>query len=66
MYNKNDTRTLALFQYRAKRLQQLIDGTTPDLSQEPDVDLIDLQDYKFVVGEQIEIYQKKNDRLGFY
>lgn len=36
---------------RNRRLEQLIKDMQPDLLAEPDIDLIDMQDYKFVVGE---------------
>lgn len=43
----------------------LLKGNAPDLSVEIDADLIDLQDYKFVPGQQVEMYYKKFDRLTY-
>ena len=34
-------------------------GNITDLSEEIDIELIDLQDYKFVVGEMVELYIKR-------
>jgi len=36
----------------------------PDLAGEVDVDLVDMQDYKFRVGEQVDYYLKKQDRVN--
>ena len=33
----------------------------PDLSHEPDLDAVDLQDYKFVTGDIITLYHRKRD-----
>ena len=41
----------AVREARLKRLEMLKQNTQPDLSQEPDFDLVDLQDYKFTIGE---------------
>lgn len=47
---------------RLKRMEQLMKNEQPDLSGEPDIDLVDLQDFKFVAGEVIEIYYKKMEK----
>lgn len=38
-------------------------GEIPDLSTEIDIDLVDLQDYKFVVGEVVEYYSRKSEKV---
>jgi hypothetical protein len=45
-------------------MELLLKDSQPDLSEEVDFDLIDLQDYKFIQGEVIEIYSKKMDKLS--
>lgn len=48
---------------RLKRMELLIKDVLPDLADERDMDLTDLQDYKFVAGEIIEVYTRKQDKV---
>lgn len=66
MYKQDQFRSHVMYNYRMKRLQQLLQREVPDLKDEFDVDLADLQDHKFIQGEQFEIYQKKQDRFNTY
>jgi hypothetical protein len=50
---------------RNRRLDLLLKGEVPDLSAEPDMDTIDMQDYKFTVGEQVELYNRKQEKLTY-
>jgi len=47
--------------YRTKRLMDLMNKTTPDLSNEVDLDAIDMQDYKFNTNDVVTILQRKRD-----
>lgn len=47
--------------YRLKRMQELIAKQLPDLSQEPDIDRMDLQDFKFIPGDTVYLYSRKLD-----
>lgn len=49
--------------YRVKRLQQILDHSVPDLKEEYDIDTSDMQDHKFAVGEFVDQYYKKNDKV---
>lgn len=40
-------------------MDMLVKDALPELLEERDMDLIDLQDYKFVAGEIIEVYTRK-------
>jgi hypothetical protein len=42
----------------------MLEQMVPDLAGEVDVDLVDMQDYKFRVGEQVDYYLKKQDRVN--
>jgi len=55
----------AIREARNRRLDALIKNEVADLSQEFDIDLIDMQDYKFIAGEQVEVYNKRLDKLSF-
>lgn len=55
-------KNLPVREARLKRLELLNKGEIPDMSNEIDMDLVDLQDYKFVPGEIIELYKRKVDR----
>ena len=50
-------------QYRIKRLMQMMDDQVPDLSSEPDLDLMVLTDHKFMVKDHIDTYHKLYDRV---
>lgn len=45
-----------MFNYRMVRLNQLQEQNVPDTSNEYDIDLSDMQDYKFKVGEYVDYY----------
>ena len=38
----------------------------PDLSQEVDLDIVDMQDHKFIRGEMVDTYNKKLDKSQFF
>ena len=48
------------------RLSQLQDQQVLDLSHDLDIDMSDLQDHKFKVGEMVDWYQKKHDRVNHF
>lgn len=47
--------------YRVRRVQELANQTVSDLSAEPDIDKIDLQDFKFVPGDVVTVLDRKRD-----
>jgi hypothetical protein len=47
-------------------MQELCEQKVRDTSQEIDVDLLDLQDYKWVVKEYVDFNYKKQDRIVNY
>ena len=47
------------FSYRARKIKELMGQRTPDLTEEPDIDRIDLQDFKFVPGDLITLVSRK-------
>jgi len=49
---------------RLKRLEILLQNKQADLSGEIDIDLVDLQDYKFIPGELFEVYNRKGDKIA--
>ncbi|CDW78729.1 UNKNOWN [Stylonychia lemnae] len=55
-------KNISIREARQKRMEQLMKGESPDLSTEIDIDLVDLQDFKFVAGEVIEFYYKKMEK----
>lgn len=55
-------RSIVMREVRTKRFEMLLKNEC-DNPNDPDLDLIDLQDYKFIVGEIVEIYHRKNDRV---
>ena len=42
-------------------MQELASQAVPDLSAEPDIDKIDLQDFKFVPGDVVTVLDRKRD-----
>lgn len=56
-------KNIVIREARLKRLEQLVNNSQPDLSGEIDIDLVDMQDYKFVYGEIIEMYSRRADKL---
>lgn len=50
--------------YRLGRMQELLRQQVPDLSEEPDPDKIDLQDFKFVPGDVVTRLDRKRDEAG--
>lgn len=63
-YKYDSVRAQVMNQYRLKRLIQMLEQKVPDLSGEIDIDTIDMQDYKFRLGDQADYYVKKQDRLS--
>jgi len=47
--------------FRAKKMKDLIQKNIPDTSNEPNLDSIDLQDFKFVPGDKVSLYHRKRD-----
>lgn len=47
--------------YRIQRLNDLVKKTLPDLRNEPDIDKLDMQDYKFVPGDILTMFNRKRD-----
>lgn len=47
--------------YRSRKLQEMLSRTVPDTSDEPDPDRSDLQDFKFVAGDLVTLYDRKRD-----
>jgi len=50
--------------YRLGRMQELLRQQVPDLSEEPDPDKIDLQDFKFLAGDVVTRLDRKRDEAG--
>lgn len=63
MQKMDQTRSLVMASYRNSRLKQMLDNQVPDLSGEIDIDFIDLQDYKFRYGEQIDVLRRKTESV---
>lgn len=42
-------------------MQELLSRAAPDISDEPDIDRIDLQDFKFVPGDTVTVLDRKRD-----
>lgn len=47
--------------YRVRKLHELLANTVADTSGEPDPDRMDLQDFKFLPGEAVALYDRKRD-----
>lgn len=47
--------------YRVRKLQDILSKTIEDTSGEPDVDGMDLQDYKFLPGDIVTLLSRKRD-----
>lgn len=47
--------------YRVRKMQELLSRAVPDISEEPDPDLIDLQDFKFIPGDVVTVLDRKRD-----
>lgn len=63
-YLRNEfTKNTIIRESRLKRMDMLVKDALPELLEERDMDLIDLQDYKFVAGEIIEVYTRKQDKV---
>ena len=50
---------------RNKRLELLALNNQPDLSKEVDMDIVDLQDYKFEKNDLVEVYTRRFDRIQY-
>ena len=50
--------------YRLARMQELLRQQVPDLSEEPDPDKIDLQDFKFNAGDVVTRLDRKRGEAG--
>lgn len=59
--NTSSMKNTASTGYRIRRLNDLVQKTLPDLRGEPDVDKLDMQDYKFVPGDILTMYHRKRD-----
>ena len=47
-------------------LQLMIQGKVQDISNEPDTDKIDLQDFKYHPGDTVSVYQRKTEEVVQY
>jgi len=47
--------------YRERKLHELLANAVPDTSGEPDPDRMDLQDFKFLPGDVVALYDRKRD-----
>lgn len=45
--------------YRFKKLKEIVSGKIKDLSNEPDIDKLDYQDFKFIPGDLITLQGRK-------
>lgn len=59
--NQNPGRIALTAAYRRHRLSQLLNQTVPDLRNEVDPDRGDLQDYKFLPGDVVYLYDRKRE-----
>jgi hypothetical protein len=48
---------------RNKRLELLALNNQPDLSKEVDMEIVDLQDYKFEKNDLVEVYTRRFERI---
>jgi len=62
-YKQDNFKSKVMHQYRQKRLQMLKEDQVPDLSEEVDLDIVDMQDHKFLMDEKIEIYYKNTEKV---
>jgi hypothetical protein len=42
----------------------MLENQVPDLANEMDVDLMEVQDYKFRIGEIVDVVMRKHDRVN--
>jgi hypothetical protein len=52
--------------YRVRRLQELANKQVTDTRNEPDLDRLDMQDFKFLIGDAVSIYDRKREDADQY
>lgn len=52
--------------YRVRKLQELVAKQVTDTKNEPDLDRLDMQDFKFLLGDSVSIYDRKRDDADQY
>lgn len=52
--------------YRVRKLQEMVNKQVTDTKNEPDLDRLDMQDFKFLIGDSVSIYDRKRDDVDQY
>jgi len=55
----NNTHTKINSAYRMRKLKEIVNKQVKDLSNEPNVDALDYQDFKFIPNDKLNIITKK-------
>jgi hypothetical protein len=52
--------------YRLRKLQEMAQKQVTDTKNEPDLDRLDMQDFKFLLGDAVSLYDRKRDDADQY